>query len=46
MNISSTVWFDKNRELENGKKNQSFDFQKVTKTSNIGKKYGGAEIPL
>ena len=38
MNISSTVWFDKNWELENGKKIGVLAFQKVAKTGNIGKK--------
>ena len=38
MNISSTVWFDKNWELENGKKLGVLMFQKVAKTGNTGKK--------
>ena len=37
MNISSTVRFDKNWELENGKKIGVLAFQKVAKTGNIGK---------
>ena len=37
MNISSTVRFDKNWELENGKKIRLLAFQKVAKTGNIGK---------
>ena len=44
MNISSTERFDKNRELENGKKSRFLAFQKVAKTGNIGKKYSIAEI--
>ena len=38
MNISSTVRFDKNWELENGKKNWDFDVPKSSKTGNIGGK--------
>ena len=36
MNISVTVWFDKNKELE--KKIGILTFQKVAKTVNIGEK--------
>ena len=38
MNISSTVRFSKNWELENGKKNRVLAIQTVAKTGNIGKK--------
>ena len=38
MNISSMVQFNKNWELENGKKIRVLAFQKVAKTGNIGKK--------
>ena len=38
MNISLTVQFSKNWELENGKKIGILAFQKVAKTGNIRKK--------
>ena len=38
VNISSTAWFGKNWELENGKKIEVLAFQKVAKTGKIGKK--------
>ena len=38
VNISSTVWFGKNWELENEKKIRVLASQKVAKTGNIGKK--------
>ena len=38
MNISLTAPFDKNWELENGKKMGILTFQKVAKTGNIGEK--------
>ena len=39
MNVSLTVWFDKNWEVENGKKNiVILTFQKVAKAGNIGEK--------
>ena len=38
MNISLMVRFDKNWELENGKKFGILTFQKVAKTGNIGEK--------
>ena len=46
MNISLTVRFDKNWELENGKKIGIFTFQKVAKTGNIGKKSPAADYRL
>ena len=38
MNISLTVRFDKNLELENGKRIWVLMFQKVADSGNIGKK--------
>ena len=38
MNISWTLRFNKNWELENGKKMGVLAFQKVARTGNIGKK--------
>ena len=44
MNISLTYRFDKNWELENGKKIGILTFQKVAKTGNIGEKKSSGRL--
>ena len=44
MNIGLTIRFDKNWELENGKKIGILTFQKVAKTGNIGEKKSSGRL--